>query len=136
MFTYYSELVCFLKTLFQTIYFDWILINGTYTIRLGKVKGTMEEYRPLFDSVSLLVLYDLDKPSKLSTYKITGHKELDKEELIQLNYPNPIVRKTHMGFYITPLEMDTSYLVNHNLVGKLIEMNSNNAKGTPVFIEP
>ena len=117
-------------------YLDWILINGTYTIRLGKVKGTMEEYRPLFDSVSLLVLYDLDKPSKLSTYKITGHKELDKEELIQLNYPNPIVRKTHMGFYITPLEMDTSYLVNHNLIEKLLAMNPDNKKGTPVFIEP
>ena len=90
----------------------------------------------MFDSVSLLVLYDLDKPSKLSTYKITGHKELDKEELIQLNYPNPIVRKTHMGFYITLLEMDTSYLVNYNLIGKLIEINPKREKGAPVFVEP
>ena len=58
------------------------------------------------------------------------------EELIKMDYPNPIVRKSHMGFCITPLEMDTSYLVNHNLIEKLLEMNSDNAKGTPMFIEP
>ena len=58
------------------------------------------------------------------------------QQLIQLNYPNPIVRKTHMGFYIIPLEMDTSYLVNHNLIEKLLAMNPDNKKGTPVFIEP
>ena len=115
---------------------DWILSHGTYTIRLGKAKGSMDDYRPLFDSVSLLVLYDLNKSSKLSAYKITGHKELTMEELIKMDYPNPIVRKSHMGFCITPLEMDTSYLVNHNLIEKLLEMNSDNAKGTPMFIEP
>ena len=96
----------------------------------------MEEYRPLFESVSFLVLYDLEKPSKLSAYKITWHKELTKEELIGLNYPNPIIRKSHMGFYISPIEMDTSYLVNHNLIGKLLEINPKREKGTPVFIEP
>lgn len=117
-------------------YLDWILINGTYTIRLGRVKGTMEEYRSLFDSVSLLLLYDLEKQSKLSTYKIIGHKELTKEELMGLDYPNPIIRKSHMGFYITPFEMDTSYLVNHNLISKLLEINPEREKGAPVFIEP
>ena len=117
-------------------YLDWILSHGTYTIRLGKTKGTMEDYRTLFESVSLLVLYELDKPGKLSAYKITGHKELAKEELMDLDYPNPIIRKSHMGFYITPLEMDTSYLMNYNLIGKLFEMNPGKAKGAPVFIEP
>ena len=41
-----------------------------------------------------------------------------------------------MGFYVTPLEMDTSYLVGHNLIEKLLAMNPDNKKGTPVFIEP
>ena len=117
-------------------YLDWISSHRIYTIRLGKTKGSMEEYRPLFESVSLLVLYHLEKPSQLSVYKITDHKELTKEELIGLDYPNPIVRKNHMGFCISSIDMDVSYLEDCNLIEKLIQINSENEKGKPVFIEP
>jgi len=41
-----------------------------------------------------------------------------------------------MAFSITPLEQDLTFLVEHHLIERLVEMNANNAKGTPVFIEP
>ena len=41
-----------------------------------------------------------------------------------------------MTFTIKPLEMDLSLLANHHLIEKLIEINPENAKGIPVFIEP
>ena len=96
----------------------------------------MEANRELFDSTSLLVLYELGKPNKLSTYKIVGNKEMGKEELLAIDYPNKKPRKSYMAFSITPLEMDLTSLVKHHLVERLIELNSENAKGTPVFIQP
>jgi hypothetical protein len=41
-----------------------------------------------------------------------------------------------MIFSIEPLNMDLRHLVNHQLIEKLIEINPENDKGTPVFIEP
>jgi hypothetical protein len=41
-----------------------------------------------------------------------------------------------MGFTIKPLDMDLSFVANQHLVEKLIKVSPNNAKGTPVFIEP
>ena len=41
-----------------------------------------------------------------------------------------------MAFDIVPLERDLSFLVEHHLIERLIEIDSNNAKGTPIFIEP
>lgn len=96
----------------------------------------MEEKRELFDRTSLLVLYELGKPNKLSAYKIVGNKEMSKEELLAIDYPNKKPRKSYMTFSITPLEMDVAFLVEHHLVERLIELNSDNAKGTPVFIQP
>lgn len=55
--------------------------------------------------------------------------------LIGMGYPNSIVRKSYIGFSISPMEMDVSYLEECNLVRKLIEINLENEKGTPVFIE-
>ena len=117
-------------------YKDWIHAHNIYTIRLGDTKGSMEANRELFDSTSLLVLYELGKPNKLSTYKIVGNKEMGKEELLAIDYPNKKPRKSYMAFSITPLEMDLTSLVKHHLVERLIELNSENAKGTPVFIQP
>lgn len=117
-------------------YLDWITSHDTYTVRLGKVKGTMDDYRGLFGNTTILVLYNFDKHNNMSVYEITGHKELSKEELIGMDYPDPRPRKSHMGFSIKPLVMDVSYLVEHNLIGKLIDINPENEKGRPVFIEP
>ena len=41
-----------------------------------------------------------------------------------------------MTFSISPLDMDLSLLLNQHLIEKLIDINPDNAKGTPVFIEP
>jgi hypothetical protein len=60
---------------------------------------------------------------------------MDKEELLAMGYPNKKPRKRYMTFSITPLEMDLTFLVEHHLIGRLIEL-IDNAKGTPVFIQP
>ena len=117
-------------------YQEWIQSHHLYNIRLGKGKGSMEANRELFESTSLLVLYELGKPNKLSAYKITAHQKMGKEELLKLDYPNKRPRKSYMTFSITPLDMDLTFLVNHHLIERLIELNADNAKGTPVFIEP
>ena len=117
-------------------YKDWIHTHNIYTIRLGDAKGSMEANRELFDSTSLLVLYELGKPNKFSAYKIVSNKEMGKEELLAMDYPNKKPRKSYMTFSITPLEMDLTFLVEHHLIERLIELNSENAKGTPVFIQP
>jgi hypothetical protein len=117
-------------------YEDWIHTHNIYTIRLGDAKGSMEANRDLFDSTSLLVLYELGKPNKLSAYKIVGNKEMSKEELLAMDYPNKKPRKSYMTFSITPLEMDLTFLAEHHLIERLIDLNSENVKGTPVFIQP
>ena len=96
----------------------------------------MEENKELFCQTSLLVLYELGKPDILSAYRIISNKEMGKDELISLGYPNPKPRKSYMTFSISPLDMDLSLLANQHLIEKLIDINPENAKGTPVFIEP
>ena len=115
---------------------DWILTHNIYNVRLGKTKGSMEDHREMFGRTSLLVLYEFGKPDKLSAYTITGHKEMGKEELKAMDYPNKNPRISYMTFSIEPLDIDLSLLVNHRMIEKLIELNPENEKGTPVFIEP
>ena len=118
------------------LYLEWIKSNQIYNIRLGKAKGSMEEKRELFSQASLLVLYEYGKPNKMFVYEITGNKEMGKDELISLGYPNQNPRKSYMTFSITPLDMDITLLANQRLIEKLIEINPNNVKGTPIFIMP
>lgn len=115
---------------------EWILSHNIYNIRLGKTKGSMEEHREMFSRTSILVLYEFGKPDKLAGYTIVDHREMNKEELKALGYPNKNPRKSYMAFTIEALDMDFSLLVNHRLIEKLIEINPENEKGTPVFIEP
>lgn len=117
-------------------YLEWIQSNNIYNIRLGKTKGSMEANRELFDNTALLILYELGKPNKLSAYKITGHQEMNKEDLLKLDYPNKKPRKNYMAFSITPLDMDLTFLVEHHLIERIIELDADHAKGSPIFIEP
>lgn len=117
-------------------YRDWIDAHHLYNIRMGKTKGSMEANRELFDSTSLLILYDLEKPNKLSAYKITGHQEMSKEELIGMDYPHKKPRKNYMSFSLEPLDMDLTFLIEHHLIERIIEPDADHAKGTPIFIEP
>ena len=115
---------------------DWIQSHQMYTIRLGKVKGSMEDNRMLFEKTSVLVLYELGKPNKLSAYKVIAHQEMAKEELVAMNYPNTNPRKNYMTFSFTSLDMDLNSLAENHLIEKLIELSPSVIKGTPVFIEP
>ena len=117
-------------------YRDWIDAHHLYNIRMGKTKGSMEANRELFGSTSLLVLYEIGKPDKLSAYKIVDHREIGKDELTGMGYPNKKPRKSYMAFSLEPLDMDLTFLVEHHLIERLVELNADNAKGTPVFIEP
>ena len=117
-------------------YRDWIDTHYLYNIRMGKTKGSMEANRELFGSTSLLILYELEKPNNLSAYKITGHQEMSKEELIGMGYPNKKPRKSYMAFSLEPLDMNLTFLVEHHLIERIIELDANHAKGTPIFIEP
>ena len=114
---------------------DWVISQNTYNVRLGDTKGSMDKYQSLFGQTSLLLLYDFKKPDKLSAYAITGYKEMTKQELLQMKYPDP-QRKRYMTFQITPIDMDLTFIKDRRLIEKLIEMNPPKDKGTPVFIEP
>ena len=61
---------------------------------------------------------------------------MSKEELLAMEYPNKKPRKSYMTFSVKLLEMDLTFLIEHHLVERLIELNPENAKGTPVFIQP
>ena len=117
-------------------YFDWIESHHLYTIRLGKAKGSMETNRKLFDSTKLLVLYELNNPKKLNVYRVDGYQEMNDEKLEALGYPNKKPRKNYLAFSIIPLEMDLSYIMDHHLIEELVQQNTGDAKGTPIFIEP
>lgn len=117
-------------------YRDWIDAHHLYNIRMGKTKGSMEANRELFGSTSLLVLYEIGKPDKLSAYKIVDCREIGKEELIGMGYPNKRPRKSYISFSLEPLEMDLTFLVEHHLIERIIELDADHAKGTPIFIEP
>lgn len=117
-------------------YREWIDAHHLYNIRLGNTKGSMEANQELFGSTSLLVLYELGKPEKLSAYKIIGHREIGKEELREMDYPNKKPRKSYMSFSLEPLDMDLTFLIEQHLIERLIELDEDHAKGTPIFIEP
>jgi hypothetical protein len=115
---------------------EWIFSHNLYNVRLGKTRGTMESKRELFGRTELLVLYELEQTNMLNVFRIISHKEMSKEELLSLDYPNKKARELYMTFNIIPLDMDISLLSDMHLIEKLLEINSNIAKGTPVFIEP
>lgn len=53
----------------------------------------MEKNRELFNNTSVLVLYEFGKPDRLTAYKVCGNKEMGKEELQAMGYPNKNPRK-------------------------------------------
>ncbi|MBO4821535.1 MAG: hypothetical protein J5548_08735, partial [Prevotella sp.] len=114
---------------------EWIVSHNLYNVRLGDTKGSMEKYRDMFEQTSLLLLYDFKKPDMLSAYSIIGNKEMTKQELLQMGYPNP-QRMRYMIFQITPIEMDLTLIANQHLIEKLIKMNPPKDEGTPAFLEP
>jgi len=41
-----------------------------------------------------------------------------------------------MLFSLVPLEINLTFFVEHHLIERIIELNADHAKGTPIFIEP
>lgn len=41
-----------------------------------------------------------------------------------------------MSFSLEPLDMNLTFLVEHHLIERIIELDADHAKGTPIFIEP
>jgi len=41
-----------------------------------------------------------------------------------------------MSFSLEPLDTDLTFLVEHHLIERIIELHADHAKGTPIFIEP
>jgi len=41
-----------------------------------------------------------------------------------------------MSFSLEPLDTDLTFLVEHHLIERIIELDADHAKGTPIFIEP
>ena len=57
------------------------------------------------------------------------------QNLQEMDYPKKNPRKSYLAFSIVPIEMDLSFIVEHHLIESLIDLNAENAKGTPIFIE-
>lgn len=67
-----------------------------------------------------------------SSVKIIGEGAFRDCSSLETIYLPPSVE--HIGWYA--FCGCTSLLVEHHLIERLVELNANNAKGTPVFIEP
>lgn len=112
---------------------EWILSKNIYNIRLGKRKGSTKGQYYLFDKTKVLHLYDINNPSDVSTFRITGIREMTGTELKELNYPRKSPGKSYMTFSIIRIDYDPKNAVD--VVG-ILNSYPDHIKGTPVFIEP
>ena len=115
---------------------DWIVDNGIYNIRLGNRHGSIEEDKPCLKNVSLLVLYDIKTPSKLSVYRVMSHKIMTGTELKELDYPQKRIGKRYMTFKIEAMPEFGKELNQHRIIESLLVNLPNHVKGAPVFLEP
>lgn len=116
-------------------HFEWIKTNNLYNVRLGARKGSLENEQALLDRTTILVLYNIDKPSNASVYKINGHQEMTGKELIEIGYPNPNAGKRYMTFKLSSSSIDSEMLAEENLIERLIGNLPNHINGAPVIIE-
>lgn len=69
---------------------DWILENQKYNVRLGDRRGAVKENDMQVVTARFLVLYDFEKPSKYSVYRLEDSQWVyKKEDMLKLSYPNP-----------------------------------------------
>ena len=117
-------------------HFEWIKANNLYNIRMGARKGSLENEQAIFDRTTFLVLYNVDKPSNVSVYKINGHQEMTGKELIEIGYPNPNAGKRYMTFKLLPSSIESRMFKEGNLIESLVGNLPNHINGAPVIIEP
>ena len=114
----------------------WIKENRIYNIRLGNRVGSIDENKECINNASILVLYSTKKKSDVSVFRMISHNVMTGEDMKAKGYPNKKVGKRYMTFNIEEEPSMVELIKNLNLIDKLLEINPDNAKGTPVFIEP
>lgn len=90
----------------------------------------------MFEKTAFLVLYDVNKPNRLSVYSIIGHQEMSGTELASLDYPHNLIGKRYMLFNIVGSTLDPEVLKANHIIESLTENYPNHVKGAPVFLEP
>ena len=114
---------------------QWILSHNLYNVRIGNSKGSVADKKALFDETAYLLLYDSKNTDNLKAFSIVSHREMSKEEMRQVDYPNP-QRKSYMVFSISPLDKDLTTLSEGHLINHILQVRGGSIKGMPVFVEP
>lgn len=115
---------------------DWIVSSKLYNIRLGNRKGSVDEQNECISNASILILYNIAKPSKLEIYEISSHRVLTGKELKYLSYPRKSPSKRYMVFDIMPSSFSEEKLLIEQIIENLLANLPNHIKGTPIFLEP
>ena len=69
---------------------NWINKNQKYNVRLGERRGAVKENDKQVVTARFLILYDFNKPSTYSVYRLENRQWAFKiEDMLKLLYPNP-----------------------------------------------
>lgn len=120
----------------NTNYNNWILSKNTYTVRLGKRKGSTEDYLEYINNASVLILYDFNDVNKYYIFDITEHKVMSGLELKAMDYPNKKPAKEYMTFAIEPQLIPYTLTGITDIVQRIIDRYPNHVKGAPIFLIP
>lgn len=112
---------------------QWILSHNLYNVRIGNSKGSVADKKALFDETAYLLLYDSKNTDNLKAFSIVSHREMSKEEMRQVDYPNP-QRKSYMVFSISPLDKDLTTLSEGHLINHILQVRGGSIKGMPSLL--
>ena len=117
---------------------DWILSNKKYNIRLGNRKGATAPDSPCVVNASVLVLYDIKKPSSLRFFSLSHPEETNGTAMKEMQYPGAKDTNTYMLYDIEENEVISNRFMieQEDLVNDLVKHYQNHEKGTPIFLEP
>ena len=115
---------------------EWIKANNLYSIRLGNRKGSIENEQDMLDKVVFLVLYNIDKPNNMLIYQINGHEEMTGKELLEIGYPKHNPGKRYVAFQLVSCSINSTRIVEGQLIARLIGKMPNHINGAPIILEP
>ena len=99
---------------------------------MGDRRGSMEEYKDLFDSLHTLVLYDVNNPhTTVKVYTLSNPKRFSGAELNDLSYPNPKMEYEYEVFEICNESEGDS--IQQDLVASVMNIPGH-FEGAPVII--
>lgn len=126
-------------------YFSWSkrpprMFRGKPQWTLGELYISPFTARRRFDEEGVMQYDPVERNLKPTGVEVMDHylRRLTegKDEVTGMGYPNKKPRKSYMSFSLEPLDMNLTFLVEHHLIERIIELDANHAKGTPIFIEP